>query len=270
MITETTPTTRDCVSKGFLPTRRPALVLEKKQLDDGVFSLTVQDSYMATHAHAGQFANLYLRDLSRMLPRPMGVASIHGDAVQFIFAVVGEGTQQLSGLQSGDHVDVLGPLGKGFDIREGRHYLLAGGGLGVPPLIRAAQEIQSVAGARSTAVFGYRRNHFADAIVDEYAERTLSIDESEGNVIDLLNQWKDDATAAGEPTDVEILSCGPNAMMQAVAHWAKEHGIASQLSLEARMGCGYGTCVVCVTPTVDGLKKVCLDGPVFTAQQLGW
>ena len=272
MSTETTLAPKACVSKGFLPTRRPALVLKKTLLDDRVYSVVLRDHHMATHAMAGQFANLYVPDPSRVLPRPLGIASIDADndAAEFIFAVVGEGTHQLSQVNVGESIDVLGPLGKGFLLRENTHYLLVGGGLGVPPLIAAAQRIREAEGARATAVFGYRKNHFADESVSRYAHETLSIDESEGNVVDLLNRWEQETRAKGESTDVEILSCGPHAMMQAVAAWAGERGIDSQLSLEERMGCGYGTCVVCVTPTVDGLKKVCFDGPIFTAQQLGW
>jgi dihydroorotate dehydrogenase electron transfer subunit len=244
-------------------------------LCDGVYSLELSDRYMAHHAHAGQFANLYLHDTARILPRPLGIASVKGDVVRFIFAVVGEGTRQLSQARIGDSIDVLGPLGNGFSLKKEGRYLLVGGGLGVPPLVRAAQEIRQLEGALSTAVFGYRAEHFADNIVGEFSDSTLSIDESEGNVINLLNKWVQDAESTGPGVraamdDVEILSCGPHPMMMAVAQWAKERGLRAQLSLEARMGCGFGTCVACVTPTRDGLKKVCIDGPVFTVEQLGW
>jgi dihydroorotate dehydrogenase electron transfer subunit len=258
----------ECASRKYLPSRRPALVVASEQLSEGVFSLTLRDRYMAHHSASAQFANLYLHDTARLMPRPFGIASVDGDDVRFIFAVVGEGTAQLSTAQVGESIDVLGPLGNGFTLKDDGRYLLVGGGLGVPPLIRAAQEIQEM-GASSTALFGYRNVHFADSIVGEFAGATLSIDESEGTVIDLLNRWAKEPSAE-EMKEIEILSCGPHAMMKAVATWAKAHGMAAQLSLEARMGCGYGTCVACVTPTVDGLKKVCIDGPVFTTEQLGW
>ena len=87
-------------------------------------------------------------------------------------------------------------------------------------------------------------------------------------MVDLLNQIEDSINVDGLTT--VILSCGPTPMMKAVASWAQSRGIGCQLSLEERMGCGYGTCVVCVVDTLEGRKKVCADGPVFTAEELGW
>lgn len=266
-----TETTGDCAQSRFLPSRRAAQVVRVEELSAGVHLLVLRDAYMAHHARPAQFANLYLHDTARIMPRPFGIASVDGDDVTFIFAVVGEGTRQLAQSRVGDSIDILGPLGNGFDLHENGDYLLVGGGLGVPPLIRAAQEIPTLDGARSTALFGYRNEHFADSIVGEYADEILSIDESEGNVITLLNQWVEEKSASGASIqNIEILSCGPHPMMEAVAKWSKARGMHAQLSLEGRMGCGFGTCVVCVTPTVEGLKKVCIDGPVFTVEQLGW
>ncbi|MCI1984014.1 MAG: dihydroorotate dehydrogenase electron transfer subunit [Bifidobacteriaceae bacterium] len=275
-VTDTEATSsRECSHK-YLPSRRSAAVIAADRLSGGVYSVVLRDRYIAHHAHAGQFANLYLHDASRIMPRPLGVAAVGTEAgvnaseddVRFIFAVVGEGTEQLSHVRPGDSIDVLGPLGNGFSLTPDGRYLLVGGGLGVPPLIRAAQEIRDL-GASSTALFGYRDVHFADSIVSEFSGATLSIDESEGNVVTLLDRWAKESDDE-EMRDIDILSCGPTPMMKAVAAWARDHGMGAQLSLEGRMGCGFGTCVACVTPTVTGLKKVCLDGPVFTTEQLNW
>ena len=95
-----------------------------------------------------------------------------------------------------------------------------------------------------------------------------SIDESEGNVITLLNRIEGELMDSGlKPV---ILTCGPLPMMKAVAAWAVKRDMACQLSLEQRMGCGYGTCVLCTVDTLDGRLKVCSDGPVFTRERLGW
>ena len=161
-------------------------------------------------------------------------------------------------------------LGRPFNTKRDAHYLLVGGGLGVPPLIYAAQRLQASEKSHSTAVFGYRNVHFADEIVSSYAHRTLSIDESEGNVITLLDRMESQGELAAGGLEPVVLSCGPLPMMKAVALWTTARGIECQLSMEQRMGCGYGTCVTCVVDTVAGRSKVCSDGPVFTAQQLGW
>ena len=182
--------------------------------------------------------------------------------------MVGKGTAEFAELQAGDAVRVMGPLGNSFKTKEPANYVLVAGGLGVPPLVRAAQAIAGMQGATSTAVFGYRNVHFGDEYVGRYADSVYSIDESEGNVITLLDRISDELMN-GELKPV-ILSCGPLPMMKAVAAWAAKRGIECQLSLEQRMGCGYGTCVLCTVDTLDGRLKVCSDGPVFTRERLGW
>ena len=171
----------------------------------------------------------------------------------------------------GDSVDVLGPLGmRPFQIKNKAHYVLVAGGLGVPPLICAAQKLHDAGESKVTAVFGYRDEKFADEIVAPYVDSLLSIDNEHGNVVTLLDQLEADNNLRAEGMDTVLLTCGPLPMMKAVAAWAAKRGLACQLSMEQRMGCGYGTCVLCTIDTVDGRLKVCSDGPVFSREQLGW
>lgn len=255
---------------GFFPPRHRVEVTAIATLAEGVTRLTFHDPYIAAHAKPAQFVNLYTDDPMNPMPRPFGVSEIEGDEVSVIFAHVGRGTAELARLQPGDGVDVLGPLGRGFNLKQDANYILVGGGLGVPPLIFAAQQLTHVDESFATAVFGYRNTHFADDYVSRYADWTWSIDESEGNVIDLLNRLEaGDDLEAFERKPI-ILTCGPLPMMKAVAVWAAKRDIPCQASMEQRMGCGYGTCVLCTVDTVDGCLKVCSDGPVFTREQLGW
>ncbi len=266
----------------YLPSRRTVPIISNEEIAPAVVRLTVRDAYITHHAQPAQFANLYTSDAQKLSPRPFGICDVSGDEVSFIFAVIGEGTKEFRDKKVGETIDILGPLGRPFDISQSGEYLLVGGGLGVPPLISAAQTLQSRDDAHATALFGYRNVHFADPYVARYTDEVMSIEDENGNVITLLDQWfeqhesaaaSDVETSTGSSSDlrnITILSCGPMPMMKAVAHWAREHTIDAQMSLEARMGCGYGTCVVCVTPTTDGLKKVCLDGPMFTLDELGW
>ncbi|MDD6461071.1 MAG: dihydroorotate dehydrogenase electron transfer subunit [Bifidobacteriaceae bacterium] len=266
----------------YVPSRRPARVVECQELTDGVVRLALRDSYIARHARPAQFVNLYTKNAQRLSPRPFGVCEVDGDVFSLIFAVVGKGTEEFRHLRPGDTVDVLGPLGRGYDLREDADYVLVGGGLGVPPLIRAAQELHGHENATSTVLFGYRNVHFADSYASRWADDVRSIDESEGNVITLLDRWAAErgitADAAGSLRPVAdgtrrpvILTCGPLGMMKAVSAWAADRGIAVKASLEARMGCGFGTCVVCTVHTTRGILKTCVDGPVFdTAELEGW
>ena len=257
-------------SAGFFPARHAVDVTDVRRLSDGVFRLTFRDGYIAAHAKAAQFVNLFSHDSMMLMPRPFGVSEVRDDLVSVIFAVVGKGTQEFSRLHAGDRIDVLGPLGRGFNLKEDANYILVGGGLGVPPLIYAAQKLAEHDASFATAVFGYRNDHFAEEYVSRYADWSWSIDDAEGNVVDLLNKLEQGDDLKAYDRKPIILSCGPLPMMKAVADWAAERGIPAQLSMEQRMGCGYGTCVLCTIDTVDGRLKVCSDGPVFTREQLGW
>lgn len=260
--------TAEASRAGRFPGRRTVPVVDNRRLSDGIYRLTFRDSYIAGHAKPAQFVDLYTADPTRLMPRPFGVSEVHGDDVSLIFAVVGKGTEEFSHLVAGDTVDVMGPLGRGFDMKASANYVLVAGGLGVPPLLYAAQKLSLRDDATATAAFGYRDERFADDLVAPYAERVESITNAQGNVVDLLDAIEDSLVNGDLPP--VILSCGPMPMMRAVASWAVARGIPCQLSLEARMGCGYGTCYVCVVDTASGRQKVCVAGPVFTPEQLGW
>lgn len=262
------PTVAEAREAGFFPGRHAVEIVDNRMLTDGVYRLTFRDEFIAEHAKPAQFVDVYSNDRTRLMPRPFGVAEVNGDEVTLIFAVAGKGTAEFADLRAGDAVRVMGPLGNSFDTRAPANYVLVAGGLGVPPLVRAAQHIAGLEHSTSTAVFGYRNVHFGDEYVGRYADKVVSIDESEGNVVTLLDRIE------GELLNSElrpvILSCGPLPMMKAVAAWAAKRGIEAQLSLEQRMGCGYGTCVLCTVDTTEGRLKVCSDGPVFTRERLGW
>ena len=260
----------EATAAGFFPPRHNVEITQVTELTDRVMRLTFHDPFIASHAKPAQFVNLFTHDDFMLMPRPFGVSEVDGDEVSVIFAVVGHGTEQLAGLQDGDTVDVLGPLGRGFNLKKDANYILVGGGLGVPPLIYAAQKLAEHDASFATAVFGYRNDHFAEEYVSRYADWSWSIDDAEGNVVDLLNKLEHGDDLKAYDRKPIILSCGPLPMMKAVAAWAAERGIPAQLSMEQRMGCGYGTCVLCTIDTMDGRLKVCSDGPVFTREQLGW
>ena len=256
------------VAAGFFPPRHPVDVTDVTELTAGVVRLTFRDPYVAAHAKPAQFVDLFSPDPLKPMPRPFGVSEVDGDLVSVIFAVIGKGTADFAALEAGDRIDVLGPLGRPFNVKAPAHYVLVGGGLGVPPLIYTAQRLASRNDVTCTAVFGYRNERFADAYVGRYADTTLSISDAEGNVVTLLDRHEE--ALLGAAGNVTILSCGPLPMMKAVAHWAAQRDLPCQLSMEQHMGCGYGTCVLCTVDTVDGRLKVCSDGPVFTRERLGW
>ncbi len=104
-------------SAGFFPGRHAVDVTDVRRLSDGVFRLTFRDGYIAAHAKAAQFVNLFSHDSMMLMPRPFGVSEVRDDLVSVIFAVVGKGTQEFSRLHAGDRIDVLGPLGRPFNTK---------------------------------------------------------------------------------------------------------------------------------------------------------
>ena len=261
----------EAVAAGYFPPRHRVEITKVAELAPGVVRMGFRDPYIAGHARPAQFVNLFSDDETMLMPRPLGVCEVNDDEVSVIFAVVGKGTAEFARKRAGESVDVLGPLGgRAFDIAAPAHYVLVAGGLGVPPLVYAAQKLHDKGGSKVTAVFGYRDEKFADRLVAPYADAVESIDNAHGNVITLLDQLESQGRLAADGLDTVILSCGPLPMMRAVAEWAATRNLPCQLSMEQRMGCGYGTCVLCTVDTGEGRLKVCSDGPVFTREQLGW
>ncbi len=262
------PTVGQAREAGFFPSRHTVEIVDNRMLADGVYRLTFRDEFIAGHAKPAQFVDVYSNNPSRLMPRPFGVAEVDGDEVSLIFAVVGKGTAEFSELRAGDTIRVMGSSRQLLQ-HQGERELRAGGRRSRRAAAGARRAgHRRIGGSTSTAVFGYRNVRFGDGYVGRYADKTYSIDESEGNVVTLLDRIENELVN-GELKPV-ILSCGPLPMMKAVAAWAAKRGIEAQLSLEQRMGCGYGTCVLCTVDTAEGRLKVCSDGPVFTREQLGW
>jgi dihydroorotate dehydrogenase electron transfer subunit len=189
------------------------------------------------------------------LARALSVMSVGEDGLaEFLLEDVGPGTKRLCELQAGEDLLVVGPLGHGFEAPAADvEPLLVGGGIGVAPLVA----VQQSWGGR--ALLGFRDGAHAQAAGLFRDARVATEDGSAGHhglVTELLEQ---ELAAAQRP----IYACGPPAMLEAVRALAARRGVASQLALEAPMACGFGACHGCVVATVDGYRRVCVDGPVF-------
>ncbi|HVF79957.1 MAG TPA: dihydroorotate dehydrogenase electron transfer subunit [Solirubrobacteraceae bacterium] len=202
------------------------------------------------------------------LPRAFSFLRADAGALRFMFEDVGPGTRRLAELTAGDELWVTGPLGEGFRAPNpsppARRPLLAGGGIGVPPLAAWATEL----GTRPRALLGFRdREHAAGAAVMSDAEVTVATEDGSvghhGLVTELLA-----AELARDPHAI-VYSCGPPRMLEAVRALCMEHDVPAQLALEAGMACGFGACYGCVVPVRDGgYVRVCVDGPVLDADRL--
>jgi dihydroorotate dehydrogenase electron transfer subunit len=196
------------------------------------------------------------------LARAISALRARGDGrIAFMLEDVGPGTARLCGLVAEDPVHLVGPLGKGFDPpADGREPLLVGGGVGIPPLAM----FQERWGGRALLGFRDARHaHGAGLLRDaEVATDDGSVGHH-GLVTDLLERELD-----ARADQLDVYSCGPPGMLDAVRLIAERHGVRAQLALEAPMACGFGACYGCVVATSDGYKRVCVDGPVFDAAVL--
>jgi len=210
----------------------------------------------------GQFVNIQLDGF--FLRRPISVCDVREGELTIIYKVVGQGTAAMSRLVAGTKLDTLVGLGNGYDLScAGERPLLAGGGVGVPPLYYLARKLIE-AGKIPTVLLGFNT---ADEIflADEFAAlgctvKIATVDGSVGTkgfVTDLMSEL--DYT--------HFYTCGPEPMLRAVSRVSTTSG---QLSFEARMGCGFGACMGCSCKTLTGNKRICREGPVMRKEEIIW
>lgn len=206
-------------------------------------------------AKAGQFINIKLANY--YLRRPISISKIKEDNFEIIYKIKGRGTKDLSEIKSGEYLDVLFPLGNGFDLVKNHKVLLIGGGIGVPPLLQLFDElkkdntVQLLIGLTTSEENAYQ----------EYNPLVATIDGSsgfKGTVVDYLKENQVDYDY--------VYTCGPMAMLEALQNYLEVDG---QMSIEERMGCGFGACMGCSCKTKAGVtKRICVEGPVFELKEL--
>ena len=193
--------------------------------------------------------------------------------LRLVYRVTGEktGTKQFSELKAGDFVPVIGPLGNGFPYEkaEGKKVFLMGGGIGVPPILELAKQMQC---EEKQIVVGYRDAHtFLKEEFEQNGTLYISTEDgsvgTKGNVMDAIRENGLEADA--------IFACGPAPMLRAIKAYALEKGIPCWISMEERMACGIGACLACVCKTKEkdahsnvNNKRICKDGPVFLSTEV--
>jgi dihydroorotate dehydrogenase electron transfer subunit len=214
-----------------------------------------------------------------LLRRPLSIHSFSREHKTFalLYEVVGNGTEILSRYFVGEEMDVLGPLGHGFDIDlEKKIHILVGGGIGVAPLFSLASRTARhgfatyvLIGAKTKASIVCENE--LHKITDQVA---VSTDDGsygkKGLISDLLLDFILNQLSTIDFRLSTIYACGPKAMLKAIAEIAFQKKIDCQVSLDERMACGVGACKGCAVRTKDGYKMVCKDGPVFNAEELLW
>ena len=254
-------------------TKEICTVVSQECIGTDIYSLWIQTEEIASEAVPGQFVSLYCKDQSKLLPRPISLCQIDREKgrLRLVYRVTGKGTgtEAFSRLHPGVVIETLGPLGNGFPLKEaeGKKVFLIGGGIGIPPMLETAKELN----ADKTAVLGYRDELFLKDEFEKYADVYVATEDgsagTRGNVLDAI---RENALKA----DV-IFACGPTPMLRALKSYAEENNITCWISMEERMACGIGACLACVCKSKDidshsqvHNKRVCKDGPVFLSTEV--
>lgn len=212
---------------------------------------------------AGQFINIELESL--YLRRPISVCDFDESTVTIIYKVVGKGTEIMADLKEGTELDVLTGLGNGFNLNcKGDRPLVIGGGVGTPPMYRLCKDLIAK-GKKPIVILGFAskedvfyEDEFKDLGVDVYVSTNDGSVGTRGFVTDVMKDLNN---------YTYFYACGPMVMLKAICNAT---GIEGQVSLEERMGCGFGACMGCTIKTQDGYRRVCKEGPVFRKESLIW
>lgn len=245
-----------------------AMIRKQEKIAEGIYSMWLETQEIAAHAKAGQFVSVYCNEGSRLLPRPISICEIDKKEhmIRLVYRVAGKGTEEFASMHEGMPLKLVGPLGNGFP-KEKKKAFLIGGGIGIPPMLELAKELE----CEKQIVLGFRDELF---LMDEFKQQgevyVATEDGSAGTKGNVL-----DAIRANKLTADIIYACGPMPMLRALKEYATEEHIPCWISMEERMACGIGACLACVCKSTSkdahsnvANKRVCKEGPVFSAEEV--
>lgn len=249
-----------------------AKVIANEPIAAGVQALTFETETPIA-VRAGQFVNVGVGDGAHLLRRPIAVCKAEGRRITICFQIKGEGTKLIAKLAPGSFVSVLLPLGNGFFLDGAEKKIaLVGGGVGVFPLISVLREYAGT-GREINAYIGFRGKDAVCCLDELNKSNRLTVVTDDGSYGEKMNAVQTFASDMGggngqNKPDV-VLACGPTPMLRALKEFTRSQGIPCFVSLEERMACGIGACLVCVCNRTGGKHaRVCKDGPVFNAEDV--
>ncbi len=248
--------------------KEQAVIIRQEEISYGIYSMWLKTDKIAGNAKPGQFISIYCHEGSRLLPRPISICEIDraDQALRIVYRVQGKGTEEFSRMRTGGSVDIVGPLGNGFPLKEKKAFLI-GGGIGIPPMLQLAKELK----CEKQMILGYQDSLFLQEEFKRLGNPYVATEDgsygTEGNVMDAIRE---------NGLDAEIIyACGPMPMLRAVKAYAREKNMECWVSLEERMACGIGACLGCVCKSKErdghtnvNSKRICKEGPVFRAEEV--
>ena len=245
------------------------------QLASDVYRLTVQAPLIAAAAHPGQFVMVRVADrYDPLLRRPFSIHQQSSDGtLGLLFKTIGKGTDILAGVAVGELLDLIGPLGRGFDLERERPVCIIGGGMGIAPLYFLAGQLllSDRQPERDYVLLGARNREELSPLVDDFIDlgypvQTATDDGSMGQ-----HGFIPELLAAVLPTVSRVYTCGPHPMMKTIVKKCRQADVSCQVSLETHMACGLGACLGCTVSGADGnYVHVCRQGPVFYGGEVAW
>ena len=264
--------------------------MSNKRVKPDYFKISIYAPEIVRQAEPGQFVHLLCQDNSEpLLRRPFSFHRINRNSFEILYKVVGQGTNLLAKSQKGDKIDVLGPLGNGFNLQLTTYNLqliLVAGGMGVAPLLALAEELVKSQRKKDIFVLIGAKNRRQILCVEDFqalgVKVKISTDDGscgfKGPVTSLLkkilltthpvNSLCSHGTSNLQLT--AIYACGPKPMLREIARLGLRLGFSCWGCLEENIACGVGACLGCAIKTKQGYKLVCKDGPVFDLQEIRW
>lgn len=247
-------------------------LIKKESIAKEIYSFTILCPEIADITKAGQFVHILPKGYT--LRRPISICGIDKSkgTLRIVFEVRGNGTKELSETQTGELIDMIAPLGNGFTLNDDiKKVVLIGGGIGTPPMLPLAE----IYGEDATVITGFR-NASAIILQDDFkktgAKTILCTDDGSTGIKGLVTNPLEDILKS-EKVDL-ICACGPTPMLKAITKLADTFNVECQVSLEERMGCGIGACLVCACKInkngEEQMLHVCKNGPVFNSKEVVW
>lgn len=244
------------------------VVSEKKFLNSSFFKLKLKSKKTLPEINPGQFVEVQVNSDSKvLLRRPISINDVDSQTneISLIIQTVGQGTKELAKINEGEEINLVYPLGNGFNI-EGENPLLVGGGVGIAPLLYLAKNFHAK-GIKPKVLLGFRSQ-----------EQMIDLKEYEKYADVYISTQDGSVGSKGLVTENEIFTqsydtiytCGPTPMMKAISDYSLKNNIKCYASLENKMACGIGACLCCVQNTTKGHKCTCTEGPVFNVKDIIW
>ncbi len=221
----------------------------------------------------GNFAEILIPNTTDVfLRRPFSILDVNYEEnlISFYIKIIGKGSRQLGFVKKGDRVNLIYPLGNSFSISENsKHVLIVGGGSGIAPFVLLGKELLRK-NIKTTYLIGGKSKKDI-LLINEFSKfGEVLVTTEDGSLGEKGFVTNHSVFQSTNFNFDRIYTCGPEPMMKAVAKIADEQKTECEVSLENMMACGFGICLCCVTPTQEGNKRVCWEGPVFNSKYLAW